>query len=116
MPGVSRSRPSLSVDGGRGHPRRRRPRDRKPVRAHPQVDEEVEVALPAVVVVAGDVACVAAQYGARLVREVSQIDGPRPSSSTAPSIWYAAVAAPQRKPWGKVMDDIVLLRKVEKIG
>src|SRR5258707_5368221 len=29
------------------------------------------------------------------------MDGPRPSSSTAPSIWYAAVAAPQRKPSGK---------------
>jgi hypothetical protein len=26
--------------------------------------------------------------------KVSQIDGPRPSSATAPSIWYDAVATP----------------------
>src|SRR4051812_47439594 len=30
-----------------------------------------------------------------VAEKVSQIDGARPSSSTAPSIWYAAVAAPQ---------------------
>src|SRR3954447_2247608 len=30
------------------------------------------------------------------------MDGPRPSSRTAPSIWYDAVAAPQTKPSGKV--------------
>ncbi|GAA3335579.1 hypothetical protein GCM10020358_04410 [Amorphoplanes nipponensis] len=28
------------------------------------------------------------------------MDGPRPPSFTAPSIWYAAVAAPQTKPSG----------------
>ena len=33
--------------------------------------------------------------------KVSQIDGPRPSAWTAPSIWYEAVAVPQRKPGGK---------------
>ncbi|MCQ0013820.1 hypothetical protein [Actinomadura madurae] len=33
---------------------------------------------------------------------MSQIEGPRPSSRAAPSIWYAAVAAPQTKPGGKV--------------
>src|SRR5215212_6186199 len=33
--------------------------------------------------------------------KVSQIDGPRPSSATAPSIWYAAVAVPKTKPGGK---------------
>src|SRR6202042_1814593 len=31
---------------------------------------------------------------------VSQIDGPFPSASGAPSIWYAAVAAPHRNPSG----------------
>src|SRR5207248_151869 len=31
---------------------------------------------------------------------VSQMDGPRPSSWTAPSIWYAEVAVPHRKPSG----------------
>ena len=31
------------------------------------------------------------------------MDGPRPSSRTAPSIWYDAVAAPQTKPSGKVI-------------
>src|ERR1700729_2439026 len=31
---------------------------------------------------------------------VSQIDGPLPSASGAPSIWYAAVAAPHRNPSG----------------
>src|SRR6266508_5444642 len=31
---------------------------------------------------------------------VSQIDAPRPPSLTAPSIWYAAVAAPHRNPAG----------------
>jgi hypothetical protein len=34
--------------------------------------------------------------------KVSQIDGVRPSSRTAPSIWYADVAAPHRKAGGKV--------------
>jgi hypothetical protein len=29
------------------------------------------------------------------------MDGVRPSSVAAPSIWYAAVAAPQMKPAGK---------------
>ena len=28
------------------------------------------------------------------------MDGPRPSSVAAPSIWYAAVDTPQRKPAG----------------
>ncbi len=32
---------------------------------------------------------------------MSQIDGPRPSSRAAPSIWYEAVAAPKTKPGGK---------------
>src|SRR3954451_10944344 len=31
---------------------------------------------------------------------VSQMLGPRPSSATAPSIWYAAVLVPSRKPGG----------------
>jgi hypothetical protein len=31
----------------------------------------------------------------------SQIDGPRPSSFTAPSIWYDEVAVPHRNPFGK---------------
>ena len=34
--------------------------------------------------------------GVRL--NVSQTEGPRPSASVAPSIWYAAVAAPHLKP------------------
>src|SRR5215207_1542811 len=29
------------------------------------------------------------------------MEGPRPSSATAPSIWYAAVAVPKTKPGGK---------------
>src|SRR6059036_4054763 len=33
-------------------------------------------------------------------QNVSQIDGVRPSSATAPSIWYADVATPQRNPAG----------------
>src|SRR5262245_14528753 len=37
--------------------------------------------------------------GVRL--KVSQIDAVRPPSAAAPSIWYAAVAAPQTKPAGK---------------
>src|SRR3712207_9582337 len=32
--------------------------------------------------------------------KVSQMEGPRPSSSTAPSIWYEAVAVPHKKPSG----------------
>lgn len=32
---------------------------------------------------------------------VSQMDGVLPSSAAAPSIWYAAVATPQRKPAGR---------------
>jgi hypothetical protein len=31
------------------------------------------------------------------------MDVPRPSSLTAPSIWYEAVATPQTKPSGKVI-------------
>src|SRR5512140_2105953 len=31
----------------------------------------------------------------------SQIDGPRPSSFTAPSTWYDEVAVPHRNPFGK---------------
>src|SRR4029078_7306889 len=31
---------------------------------------------------------------------VSQMETPRPSSFTAPSTWYDAVADPQRKPFG----------------
>src|SRR5579863_6237788 len=34
--------------------------------------------------------------------KVSQTDGPRPSAVAPPSIWYAAVAAPQTKPAGNV--------------
>src|SRR5690349_24571284 len=33
------------------------------------------------------------------------MDGPRPSSFTAPSIWYDAVAAPQTKPSGNRTPD-----------
>ena len=33
-------------------------------------------------------------------QNVSQIDTPRPSSCTAPSIWYADVATPQWNPSG----------------
>ena len=46
--------------GGRDHPG---PGDREPVGTHPQVDEQVEVLLPPVVVVAGDVAGVTPQHG-----------------------------------------------------
>src|SRR3954451_10717845 len=34
--------------------------------------------------------------------KVSQMDGPRPSSATAPSIWYDAVDTPKRKPGGNI--------------
>ena len=37
---------------------------------------------------------------------VSQIDSPLPSSSHAPSIWYEAVARPQRNPSGKRRDSV----------
>ncbi|GAA4079406.1 hypothetical protein GCM10022233_68990 [Streptomyces shaanxiensis] len=37
---------------------------------------------------------------------MSQIDGVRPPSRTAPSIWYADVAAPQRKEGGKGTEDM----------
>src|SRR6187399_3364268 len=33
--------------------------------------------------------------------KVSQMDGPRPPSLVAPSIWKAEVVTPQRKSWGK---------------
>src|SRR3954451_5737657 len=36
-----------------------------------------------------------------VAQKVSQMDRPRPSRSTPPSIWYADVAAPHRKPAGK---------------
>ncbi|CAM5736434.1 hypothetical protein SBADM41S_04415 [Streptomyces badius] len=34
---------------------------------------------------------------------VSQMEGERPSSATAPSIWYAAVATPQVKSAGSAL-------------
>ena len=34
-------------------------------------------------------------------QKVSQMEAVRPSSVAAPSIWYAAVAAPHRNPAGK---------------
>jgi hypothetical protein len=37
--------------------------------------------------------------------KVSQIEGVRPSSRTAPSIWYAEVAEPQRKAGGKAREE-----------
>src|SRR6266542_527062 len=40
---------------------------------------------------------------------VSQIDGVRPSASTAPSIWYADVATPQRNPAGRLSTSSELL-------
>ena len=45
-------------------------------------------------------------------QNVSQIDGSRPSSVVAPSIWKLAVAAPQRKPSGKVRSKEVITREV----
>src|SRR3954447_23664641 len=48
--------------------------------------------------------------------KVSQIDGVRPSSATAPSIWYAAVAAPHRKPGGKASDVAVLSWAMDVTG
>jgi len=38
-----------------------------------------------------------------VLANVSQMLGPRPSSATAPSIWYDAVALPQTKSDGKLM-------------
>ena len=35
------------------------------------------------------------------LQNVSQTDGPRPSSLAAPSTWYEAVATPQTKSFGK---------------
>src|SRR5436305_10312651 len=44
------------------------------------------------------------------------MDGPRPSSVAAPSIWYAAVATPQRNPAGNAGIGTVIsrLRKHER--
>src|SRR5262245_28039296 len=42
---------------------------------------------------------------------VSQIDGPLPSSFHAPSIWYADVATPHKKSFGKGCVDIGFPRR-----
>src|SRR5690606_41563593 len=44
--------------------------------------------------------------------KVSQIERPRPSSSTAPSIWYDAVDIPKRNPasnWGSSDGSVMVL-------
>ena len=38
-----------------------------------------------------------------------QIEGSRPSSATAPSTWYAEVAAPHRKPGGSALVSVIAL-------
>ena len=75
-----------------------RPGDREAVPPGVQAGDQVEVLLVAVVGVAGHRA-VPAVAGRRpgVAAKVSQIEGPRPSSVAAPSIWYAAVAAPKAR-------------------
>ena len=69
----------------------------------PELGHQRDVVAEAVVVVAGHVAGVRRRRpGPGVWLKVSQIEGVRPSSAAAPSIWYAAVAAPQRNPGGKV--------------
>src|SRR5919199_1022897 len=50
---------------------------------------------------------------AGLCEKVSQIDGPLPSASNAPSIWKALVATPQVKLSGKRMESVMMLRMFE---
>src|SRR5438067_8311311 len=50
---------------------------------------------------------------AGLCEKVSQMDGPLPSASKAPSIWKALVATPQVKVSGKRMESVMMLRMFE---
>src|SRR6478735_1778852 len=45
-------------------------------------------------------------------QNASQIESRRPSSWAAPSIWKAAVAAPNRKSWGKARGIAVVMRSM----
>ncbi len=84
---------------GRLHPG---PGDGEAVGVQAQLRHQLHVVAVAVVVVDSDVTGVAAGRAARGMAEGVQMEGVRPSSRTAPSIWYAEVAAPQRKAGGKV--------------
>ena len=78
-----------------------RPRDREAVRVETELPHEAHVLRVAVVRVAGHppVSPLATRPGSVVKR--SQMLSPRPSSFAAPSVWYAAVAAPQANRGGK---------------
>ncbi len=83
------------------------PGDGQPVGVGAELAHQADVLAPAVVVVAGDVAVVVVRDLSGVCEKVSQIDGERPSSVTAPSIWYAAVAVPHRKSCGSAAKSMV---------
>ena len=86
-----------------------RPGHREPVGLQAEVLDQRDVLGPPVVVIVGDVAGVAVQHLARGPAE-GVPDGRsrgRPRRS-APSIWYDAVADPQRKSVGKVRCGLVI--------
>ena len=76
------------------------PGQREPVGINPQFLHQRHVLGHPVVVVAGDGGAVVLNDRARLGRENIPPEGPRPSSSRAPSIWKAAVATPRVKRGG----------------
>ena len=77
------------------------PRDREAVRVEAELPHEAHVLRVAVVRVARNAAGVAVRDPAGRVVKRSQMLSPRPSSLAAPSVWYAAVAAPQTNRGGK---------------
>jgi hypothetical protein len=74
-----------------------RPGDREPVRRDAEVGDQVQVLRPPVVVVAGDVAGVAAVDLAGRVGERVPDAGESAVLGDGPSIWYDAVATPHVK-------------------
>ena len=75
------------VDGAGPRGQDARPADAEAIGARPQLGHQPDVLRVAVVVVAGDVARVPSAIAPGRRAKVSQIDGPRPSSAAAPSIW-----------------------------
>ena len=78
-----------------------RPGDAEAVGIRAELGHQPNVVAVAVVVVVGNVARVAVGDLPGVRANVSQIDARRPSSVTAPSIWYAEAAKPHMKSSGK---------------
>ena len=82
-----------------------RPRDREPIGIDTELGQQRHVFGHPPAMVGRDAPVVRRRCTLPgVAQNVSQIDGPRPSRSTPPSIWYAEVATPHRKDGGNRID------------